>query len=275
MNTDSYLKLLKSVNILFFFSLQLACADPEISSCPLAYSQTSLSSLSSSLPPSITETTLLCQQCNDLCASCDGPGTSDCLTCSYAFLTNTSSAHTACLESCDDISSNDCTSCHEQCAGCTGPTARDCVTCREDTVMTDRLNQPLCVPQCSGNMYLALENEEYKCQPCHSQCIGCKGSTDSDCSTCRSANFTANSTSKCVAVCPTGYYNNSGSCQLCHEYCVECFGPSAKNCTACVDNEVEIDDGKTECVPSCTFGREYDTSEEKCVLSRSVILYLY
>jgi hypothetical protein len=37
-----------------------------------------------------------------------------------------------------------------------------------------------------------------------------------------------------------------------------------------VDNEAEGEDGGTVCVPSCSHGREYDTAEEKCVLTREV-----
>ena len=263
---EMVLEIAFSVKI-FVFLLQLSCAEPT-TSCPLDYFQTSLGSLSAVLPSTVTESTFLCQHCHFLCASCDGPSMYDCLTCTYAFFTNSSTARVSCLQSCDETTAVNCITCHEQCIGCTGPTEQECVTCREDSVAIGTLGQQVCVPECKGNTYLSQDRGDYTCRQCHSQCVGCKGSRDTDCIACRCANITVNSTSTCVANCPTGYYNESGSCLVCHEYCVECTGPSARNCTECVDDEVEVEDGESECVPSCSYGREYDRAEVMCVLTR-------
>ena len=239
-----------------------------MSACPLGYFFTSLSSLSSpSLPPTITESTLLCQQCDSLCSSCDGPSASNCQTCSFAFFTNTTVATIMCIRSCDQMSTSDCITCHNQCLGCTGPSDRDCVMCREDNVLTGE-GERVCVPMCTGNTYLSQAKGMYTCQQCNSECIACKGSTNTECVRCRNVNLTVNGSSMCLASCPSGYYDASGSCISCHEYCVGCTGPSNKNCTSCVDDEVEGEDGERVCVPTCSFGHEYDATNEQCILTR-------
>ena len=243
-------------------SLQLTCADAT-SSCPKGYFSTSLSSITSSLPPTVTECTLLCQRCHNLCSSCDGPTTSDCLTCSYA---NSTTPRTSCLESCEQTSALDCVMCHEQCSGCTGPTDRDCVMCREDSIV-DSQSRLVCVPQCQGNTFLSQESGAYRCQECDSECNGCRGSSNTDCTTCCNANFTNNSVSMCLAMYPSDYYEAKGTCLPCHEYCIRCTGPSSRNCTECVEDEVN-----GECVPFCPIGMEYDTSEKQCVLTRWVLV---
>ena len=105
------------------------------------------------------------------------------------------------------------------------------------------------------------------CQQCDSECLGCTGSSNTECTKCLNVNLTANGSSMCLAACPTGYYSAGGVCLPCHKYCVECTGPSNKNCTECVDDEVEAEDGGKECVPSCSYGKEYDTSTKECVLT--------
>lgn len=239
-----------------------------MSTCPLGFFSTSLSSLTSSLPPAIAKSTLLCQQCDSLCSSCDGPSSSDCQTCRSAFFTNasTNSARVECIKSCNQTSVNDCTACHIQCDGCRGPSDRDCVTCREESVTIE--GEYVCVPSCTGNTYLSLTNGVPMCQQCHEECVGCYGSTNTHCVKCRNTNFTTNGSSMCLASCPSGYYDRECSCTPCHEYCINCTGPSNKNCTSCMDDEVEGQDGERICVPSCAFGHEYDTEDEKCVLSR-------
>ena len=126
----------------------------------------------------------------------------------------------------------------------------------------------MCVPTCSGSMYLSQDNGAYTCQPCNSECNGCTGSDNTECMTCHNVNLTINSSVMCLTECPPGYYDAAGSCLSCHEFCMECTGPSNKNCTSCVDDEVEGEDGGRECVPICSFGREYDTEDEKCTLTR-------
>lgn len=243
-----------------------------MSTCPLGYFSTSLSSLSSSssLPPAITESTLLCQTCHSLCSSCDGPSASDCQTCSSAFFTNTNTnpARVECVLSCDQTNASDCVTCHNQCNGCRGPSDRDCVTCKEDSLVLE--GETVCVPSCTGNTYLSLTNCNGgpTCQQCNDECIGCYGSTNTHCVKCRNTNFTINGSSMCLASCPSGCYNHTGSCIPCHEYCVECTGPSNKNCTSCKEDEVEGEDGERICVPKCPFGQEYDTADEECVLTR-------
>lgn len=244
-------------------SVQLRCFDPTSSTCPLGYFSTSLSSLTTTLPPTITESTLLCQPCDSLCSSCDGPVTSDCQTCRFAFFTNTSMALVACVQSCDQTNAADCVTCHDQCSGCTGPTCKDCVTCKEDSIISDQ-GELICIPRCTGDTYLIHENGEYTCQQCNSECIGCKGSSNTECNKCLNVNLTANGSSMCLESCPTGYCSSAADiCLPCHEYCVECTGPSNKNCTECVDDEVE-----GQCVPSCPFGQEYDIAGEGCILTR-------
>ena len=250
-------------NVLLFetklFPLQLTCTDPATSTCPLGYFPTTLSSLPSSLSSTLAGSTLLCQQCDSLCASCDGPSASDCQTCSFAFFTSSME----CLQSCDPSSGSDCVTCHSLCSGCTGRSDRDCITCREDSVVS-REGETVCVSRCTEDTYLSTSNEVYTCQQCNSECIGCKGDTNSQCLTCRNMNLTDADSTQCLVSCPSGYYDSEGSCLPCHEYCMECTGPSNKNCTSCVDEEVE-----GECVPACITGQEYDTAEQKCTLKRS------
>ena len=159
-----------------------------------------------------------------------------------------------------------CVMCHEQCSGCTGPTNRDYVMCREDSIV-DSQSPLVCVPQCQGNTFLSPESGVYRCQECDSECNGCRGSRNTDCITCRNANFTTDGVCMCLAMCPQDYYEAKGTWLPCHEYCIGCTGPSSRNCTECVEDEVN-----GECVPFCPIGMEYDTSEKQCVLTRWVLV---
>lgn len=238
----------------------------EGSSCPPAYFDNAANSTLSSAVG------VVCQPCSPECLSCNGLSNTDCQSCGNVFTTsNTGGPIAQCLSSCleaDD--STTCQSCHEQCIGCTGPSNQRCAECRYSSTILDGIRT--CVPECTNGEYLARvseSNSEHECRECHSQCLNCMGSENTDCLQCRRANNTVNGISTCLETCPADMYeSDTGLCQGCHMQCSGgCSGPTSRDCSSCLENSVTVDDGMVECTPYCPFGMVYSRSEDGCKLT--------
>nr|BAA81724.2 protein tyrosine kinase [Ephydatia fluviatilis] len=83
----------------------------------------------------IQDVTTLCLPCNDVCASCTGPGNTSCTTCRYA------KRLALCVSGCsNDTEYQDaalnCLPCAAGCIGCSGPSISQCLTCASGSCTT-------------------------------------------------------------------------------------------------------------------------------------------
>lgn len=207
----------------------------------------------------------LCRPCHEDCATCSGPGSSNCDSCQSALQLN-GAVIVQCLTSCPQGSS-DCSYCHSECNGCFGSGNTDCISCKGDSQVNSD-GQTVCVPSCNDDEYLAPISGEYICIPCHKECIGCTGPSNSDCKACQNFNNSIIAgLNECSPRCLFGTYADGNSkCQQCDPQCDGCTGPSSANCTTCVEDTLSVI-GEQVCVPTCPLLQEYDIGDKQCTLS--------
>ena len=220
--------------------------------------------------PGLTTNGKLCKPCNDACATCDGPSTNDCLSCSSAIVLDQQANFASCLPSCPQTTlpnNQTCRYCHTECNGCYGPTSADCVACRGASMINSN-GQTVCTPSCNSNEFLfATPSGEFICLPCHSECNGCTGPSNSDCTKCKNFNNTFIGENECTSLCPYGTYaDGQNECTACHAQCTDCTGPGSSNCTGCLEDSMNSD-GVSICVPTCPVWQLYDISKSSCALT--------
>ena len=207
--------------------------------------------------------------CHGTCATCNGPLSSDCLTCKSSFIQSNAGTLSECVTSCEDVGNpTSCLTCHPQCIYCRGPSNQFCTTCREDTIMVDGITT--CVPRCTNSTYLAsVSGSNYECQDCNPLCLTCNGPDSTDCTQCRGASEIISGRVVCLQSCPNNTYKASnGSCVMCHNLCSGgCSGPTNQDCSSCTDITVSVSETIEECRRSCSSGMEYNGVSDSCELS--------
>jgi hypothetical protein len=130
-----------------------------------------------------------------------------------------------------------CATCHATCATCSGPGDKECTSCLDVNTMSKNGNGAIapahaCTKQLNCAVGSIKDPFSSQCASCDPACLDCFGSTSSSCLTCNSSSLTpVLSGSTCVAVCPTGTYNNGGECDPCSHSCDTCV--DATTCTSC------------------------------------------
>lgn len=86
----------------------------------------------------------------------------------------------------------------------------------------------------------------YSCASCHSSCLTCNGSSESQCITCRSGRFSHDG--KCLNSCPDGYYGDKKrqECMACPTGCATCSNNGF--CLTCKENWMK--NKKNRCIAS-------------------------
>ncbi|XP_051548125.1 proprotein convertase subtilisin/kexin type 5-like [Myxocyprinus asiaticus] len=216
----------------------------------------------------------VCVSCHSTCATCSGPVSNDCETCSA--LTPKLYEGT-CLEECPvgtyyQTSDSECQECHQTCARCEGPEPTQCLQCEKGLVLDP--NTMMCGvagnSDCPPRTF--LQNNQFTCQACHRLCQSCEGPRPTDCQTCALPNYLNNGT--CVIKCPVGTYSaheeadgvELGFCMPCDHVCATCTGASPRDCLSCAPGYHHL--LSHLCVSHCPTGY-YSLGErcEKCDLS--------
>ncbi|KAL1247680.1 hypothetical protein QQF64_023056 [Cirrhinus molitorella] len=183
----------------------------------------------------------VCVNCHPTCATCSGPLSDDCETCSAL---NPKLYEGTCLEECPlgtyyQTSDKECQECHQTCARCEGPEPTQCLQCEKDLVLDP--NTMMCGvtgdSDCPPRTF--LQNNQFTCQACHRLCQSCEGPGPSDCQTCALPNYLHNGS--CVSKCPAGTYSaheeadgiELGFCMPCDHVCATCTGASPRDCLSC------------------------------------------
>ena len=125
----------------------------------------------------------------------------------------------------------------------------DCQACNNAFQSSDGSTIDQCLSSCPNST-----DDGNQCFNCHPQCIGCRGTTNRDCVSCKESSVTDTRTQQtvCVAQCEMGQYLNTSlfSCQPCDSRCITCTGPGNKQCQQCRGPST-LDGGVTTCLSSC------------------------
>ncbi|XP_034443349.1 proprotein convertase subtilisin/kexin type 5 [Hippoglossus hippoglossus] len=211
-----------------------------------------------------------CGQCHPTCASCSGPLSDDCETCSTF---SPKLYKGACSKDCltgtyYETEARECQECHPTCISCSGPDANQCTQCEKGLVLDP--NTLLCGvtgdTDCPPGTY--LHDNQFTCVGCHRHCYSCEGPGNDECQTCVVPKYLHNRT--CVSECPAGSYNTRqeadgqelGFCLPCEHVCSTCTGESPRDCLTCSPGHLRL---LHLCVTQCPTGYYKDGSHcEKC-----------
>ncbi|EAS03999.2 EGF-like domain protein (macronuclear) [Tetrahymena thermophila SB210] len=182
-----------------------------------------------------------CQQCHYSCASCTGPGVSQCLTCPVDRDQNTVVDPNTFICTCkqqyyDDPISKSCKQCNLSCKLCSN--LNTCLSCSDPLMI---LKNGVCT--CPNGYYLNPQPGHLNsCLPCHHSCGTCLNNNQVDnCLTC--AHYTrifqfnpAKSDQTGTCNCVANLFEstiNPIECVQCHYTCLTCQGGSNTQCMTC------------------------------------------
>lgn len=148
-----------------------------------------------------------------------------------------------------------CKPCSSNCNFCI--CSKNCNICNEGF----SLFQKTCVPSCPDGYTSVISEIGSTCEKCSSDCLICNPNNTLNCVTCKDGAFLLDS--KCVTVCPSGYYTNIDK-KICEEcktpFCANC--EDSETCKKCDDEKVLINN---ICVDECPLGYKLiGTTCEKC-----------
>lgn len=177
-------------------------------------------------------TSYVCPSCHYSCLTCNGPGSSSCLTCDMVTPANRYFNVNACpcMVGFYDASSKVCMPCHYSCATatCNGGTSTSCASCNS-AMNRAALNSSFACPCAPGYYDVGVE----MCILCHYSCLTCSG-TNTNCLSCDATDFRSLNSASKTCPCNTGYYDNMVAlCAACDSTCWTCSGALAINCLSC------------------------------------------
>ena len=172
-----------------------------------------------------------CIPCHHLCDTCFGPLNTECFTCKFGAVVNTTGNGTVstCLAECPfdyyKAANKVCRPCHEQCDGCTGQGNKMCLRCKNVRVVVPQ-TQPLttyeCLASCPNSSYWIDHDDNNACILCHNLCDTCVGSSNSECTQCKAMQavsvdlhrtVTVNGVERTLYMCEATPRSSSGSVQ--------------------------------------------------------------
>ena len=169
-----------------------------------------------------------CILCSDLCRTCFGPSSQECISCPRNQALMTIYPNFTCVTSCPDefwLDKNyyTCRMCDATCQTCTGGTTSDCLTCAAGRYLRYGVCYIKCPSYTFGNaatmmcetscpkMFYA-DSDMAECMPCDESCAICFGSGNDQCSKCNE-NYVLQGTS-CLGQCYDNFYINTQT-QMC------------------------------------------------------------
>ena len=192
---------------------------------------------------------MTCEPCYNSCTSCEGPSSTQCLSCQTGFFFLDGFCTNICPDNTTQngsFCSND--SCANNCALC-GQNKSYCLTCKTGYFFDNATKSCLNSSQCSGSFYYSAG----ECKMCDIACLTCEGNA-SNCTNC--VNFynqdkllvLDNNTGVCLDECPIHYYGNKQLmnsteppflsiidyiCKPCDATCLTCQDSGNTSCLSC------------------------------------------
>lgn len=243
--------------------------------------------ISSSLavPPStaswgIFDLSVSIDSCNlAYCASCDGPTSSDCLSCITGLFLQVSPGPSTCESVCpegfySDGTSNTCPPCNGECVTCFGPLNSNCITCPTGKFLSINKNSYTCT-LCPPGTYPESSGVCHNCDP---NCVTCFGGSSSECNSCDpnkfffeyqcwincpDGYFGVNNTMTCETTCPIKNfgYKGTNTCWPCTVNCDKCVGIGDNQCTVC-EKGFLLEEGR--CVNPCSSDHFANPTNSSC-----------
>lgn len=237
--------------------------------------------------PCSQTTDRVCSACSAACATCNGPGASNCTACGTDFwdtggtippsgLCLPCSAHcpagTFPSDSCSAVSDLQCSDCHPSCASCSGELASDCDECAEEYRWEDDGEYGgLCVPcaaRCSVGQFESAActwQSDRQCADCDPSCSACSGDSASQCTSCAPGTYATfadeehGACAACRAECSDGEFElvactqtSDRECRNCHGSCRLCEGGDTNaDCTECAAGYFASDGGVCKLCTAC------------------------
>ena len=225
-----------------------------------------------------------CRQCDGSCMTCNGTSAGNCVTCDVTgqtpYLTDTGYCVATCTSSTYTYQLNGAKRCVSTCPfGSYSYRGSD--------------NIPTCISTCGDGFYLSSDSNT--CYPCDTSCLTCKGTSNTDCTSCNKASkfgyitdagkcvsacpsdlylYNPSGQQSCVSTCPPGLYN-SLSTHTCVSTCSTGFYlssttciPCDSNCRTCLTSGTCLTCDKTSPLP-------YFTPDQHCVSTCPDSLFLY
>ncbi|EAR88127.3 zinc finger lsd1 subclass family protein (macronuclear) [Tetrahymena thermophila SB210] len=199
-----------------------------------------------------------CQSCDQSCASCSGPSSDQCQSCSE----NKFFYQNKCLSSCPDgfyksSTDNTCAQCNKSCSTCSSISS--CSSCLSPFILFN--NQ--CLSECPQGYYFSKISNQ--CESCSKSCQTCSGPDENQCITCiQGTNLQG---TICLSTCLDGYYQNNSLCIKCNSSCLTCTGPNQDQCETCQKNQFQF---KNQCLNECPSGTYLEKdNKNKCQLCNS------
>jgi len=200
---------------------------------------------------------LTCKPCNPTCETCDGPSSTECLSCrvDYSWTPNycqCSSAPCSCPSGTYfEPGTSTCEPCYQTCAECSGPSSSDCTLCKNNLVDSSGS----CV--CPGHTY---QDTSLFCFACDPTCDTCSGPLPTDCDICKPSLVPIGA----LCQCPSATYFDTvaGGCSPCEGSCSTCSGPDQSQCLSCSSTKT-LDMGY--CIDICTPS-QYRETDKSCQL---------
>ncbi|KCV72439.1 serine/threonine protein kinase [Fonticula alba] len=224
-----------------------ACADAGCLSCVTAQAGAICRACRTGLQ--IDATGKQCLQCHGTCATCDGNGLANCLTCAPGLLLHGSSCVASCPEGTFPEAGAACSRCSGRCATCSGPLSTHCLTCPPEWVLQeDGTCLPDPCPTCGDCDDIDCES----CSPANpGVCLICAagklllpdGTCCQDspgfCTQCPAGKLLGTTPGTCVDRCGDREFADlttpsMARCAACHNSCASCEGGAKpEDCTAC------------------------------------------
>ncbi|KAK7021140.1 serine-type endopeptidase activity protein, partial [Halocaridina rubra] len=183
-----------------------------------------------------------CKSCHPQCETCVGVSESSCASCrSNSYLYQGRCVFRCPQGTYGDELTGECHVCSDGCSTCND--GDSCSSCIDGW----RIKAGHCVAsshRCNINEFATVNGA---CQRCHSTCLSCVGTGESQCLHCTQRRFLLDS--KCVESCPESYFAVRGRCLPCPNGCLYCT--SYGDCRSCAPR-FHLHNNK--CIASCPEG---------------------
>ena len=208
----------------------------------------------------------VCSACHASCSQCTGSLNTQCSACKSSYFLQPSS--TICQSSCPtgywkDTTNNVCVQCHTYCSQCTGSANTQCSACKSGYFLQP--SSTACLNSCPTDSSKDTTNNV--CVQCHASCSQCTGSSNTQCTACKSGYFLQPSSTTCLDSCPDGSYKDTTNhiCPPCDTSCSKCTGSLSTQCSACKSGYF-LQPSSTTCLNSCpSTGYFKDTTNHVCL----------
>lgn len=188
-----------------------------------------------------------CLTCHPNCLTCNGPLSSNCLTCRSTDFREIVTGTCTCQIGYYEKNTPLCGKCHYTCVKCSGPAINQCTQCPLNTT-TKRLDKTLTLGTCpcEPGYNDALD---VICSPCNIRCLSCQQAFYDNCLSCTIDNLVQRYFDATNFKCPCniGYYDTGDLfCSKCHYSCLTCDGLGDSNCLSCPLNSNRKDNSNPD-----------------------------